>query len=106
MGILWIIIVGFVAGIMARLLSPGLDMLRSMTGRPTFGVLPWRHDLWLDAEDSLDLDARPRVVLPPLLRRLEDAGIERSRITILIATGLHRPATPAEAPSFFPIDGR
>ncbi|HEX3955655.1 MAG TPA: cobyric acid synthase [Trebonia sp.] len=49
-----------------RLLSPGLDMLRSMTGRPTFGVLPWRHDLWLDAEDSLDLDARPRVVLPPL----------------------------------------
>jgi nickel-dependent lactate racemase len=37
-----------------------------------------------------------RVVLPPLLRRLEDAGIERSRITILVATGLHRPATPAE----------
>ncbi|MCW2933800.1 MAG: hypothetical protein JWM19_4762 [Actinomycetia bacterium] len=48
-----------------RLLSPGLDMLRSMTGRPTYGVLPWRHDLWLDAEDSLDLDTRPRVVLPP-----------------------------------------
>jgi lactate racemase len=37
-----------------------------------------------------------RVVLPPLLRRLEAAGMERSRITILIATGLHRPATPAE----------
>jgi nickel-dependent lactate racemase len=37
-----------------------------------------------------------RVVLPPLLRRLEDAGVERSRITILIATGLHRPATPTE----------
>jgi nickel-dependent lactate racemase len=36
------------------------------------------------------------VVLPPLLRRLEDAGVERSGITILIATGLHRPATPAE----------
>jgi len=50
----------------ARLLSPGLDMLRSMTGRPTYGVLPWRHDLWLDAEDSLDLDTRPRAVLPPL----------------------------------------
>lgn len=37
-----------------------------MTGRPTYGVLPWRHDLWLDAEDSLDLDTRPRAVLPPL----------------------------------------
>jgi adenosylcobyric acid synthase len=49
-----------------RLLAPGLDMLRAMTGRPTYGVLPWRHDLWLDAEDSLDLDTRPRHVLPPL----------------------------------------
>ncbi len=37
-----------------------------------------------------------RVVLPPLLRRLEDAGIARERITILVATGLHRAATPAE----------
>jgi adenosylcobyric acid synthase len=48
-----------------RLLAPGLDMLRSMTGRPTLGVLPWRRDLWLDAEDSLDLDSRPRAALPP-----------------------------------------
>jgi adenosylcobyric acid synthase len=48
-----------------RLLAPGLDMLTSMTGRPTFGVLPWREDLWLDAEDSLDLDARPRAALAP-----------------------------------------
>jgi adenosylcobyric acid synthase len=48
-----------------RLLAPGLDMLRSMTGRPTLGVLPWRKDLWLDAEDSLDLDSRPRAALPP-----------------------------------------
>ena len=48
-----------------RLLAPGLDMLTSMTGRPVLGVLPWRGDLWLDAEDSLDLDARPRAALPP-----------------------------------------
>jgi adenosylcobyric acid synthase len=48
-----------------RLLAPGLDMLTSMTGRPVLGVLPWRHDLWLDAEDSLDLDSRPRAALPP-----------------------------------------
>jgi len=48
-----------------RLLAPGLEMLQSMTGRPTLGVLPWRRDLWLDAEDSLDLDSRPRAALPP-----------------------------------------
>ncbi|HEY2948094.1 MAG TPA: cobyric acid synthase [Micromonosporaceae bacterium] len=35
------------------LLQPGLDMLAAVTGRPTFGVLPWHLDLWLDAEDSL-----------------------------------------------------
>ena len=37
-----------------------------------------------------------REVLPPMLARLEAAGIPRSAITILIATGLHRPATEAE----------
>src|SRR5208282_507354 len=37
-----------------------------------------------------------REVLPPVLARLEAAGIPRQGITILIATGLHRPATEAE----------
>ena len=37
-----------------------------------------------------------RDVLPPLLARLEAAGIPRDGITILIATGLHRPATDEE----------
>ncbi len=37
-----------------------------------------------------------RLVLPPVLNRLERAGILRESITILIATGLHRPATDAE----------
>ncbi len=35
-------------------------------------------------------------ILPPILRCLEEAGIPRNRILILIATGLHRPSTPAE----------
>jgi len=34
--------------------------------------------------------------LPPLLGRLSQAGIPRENITILIATGLHRPATENE----------
>jgi nickel-dependent lactate racemase len=37
-----------------------------------------------------------RLVLPPVLSRLERAGIPSDRITILVATGLHRPATEAE----------
>jgi nickel-dependent lactate racemase len=37
-----------------------------------------------------------RVTLPPLLARLEGAGIARENITILIATGLHRAATEDE----------
>ena len=37
-----------------------------------------------------------RLTLPPVLRRLEEAGIAREQITILIATGLHRPATDHE----------
>jgi nickel-dependent lactate racemase len=37
-----------------------------------------------------------RQTLPPVLACLEQAGIPRESITILIATGLHRPATGAE----------
>jgi len=37
-----------------------------------------------------------RMTLPPLLARLERAGVPRDNITILIATGLHRPASQAE----------
>src|SRR6201996_3755238 len=36
------------------------------------------------------------VTLPPLLARLHQAGIPVEGVTILIATGLHREATPAE----------
>jgi nickel-dependent lactate racemase len=37
-----------------------------------------------------------RVILPPLLRKLEEQGIARKDILILIATGLHRPNEGAE----------
>jgi lactate racemase len=39
------------------------------------------------------------ITLPPLLERLHAAGIPTGGVTILIATGLHRPATPAEIES-------
>ena len=36
------------------------------------------------------------LLLPPIVRELEAAGLPRDRITILIATGLHRPAPEDE----------
>ncbi len=37
-----------------------------------------------------------KLLLPPVLDVLEEAGITRNNITLLIATGLHRPSTPEE----------
>jgi lactate racemase len=37
-----------------------------------------------------------RLVLPPLLKRLHAAGIPKEHVMLLIATGLHRPATQGE----------
>jgi adenosylcobyric acid synthase len=39
------------------LLEPGLRQLTALTGRDVLGVLPWREELWLDAEDSLSYAA-------------------------------------------------
>jgi adenosylcobyric acid synthase len=46
------------------LLEPGLRQLLERTGRPTYGVLPYADELWLDAEDSLSVVAH-RVVGRP-----------------------------------------
>lgn len=40
------------------LLAPGLDQLKELTGRPTYGVLPYSEQLWMDAEDSLSVLGR------------------------------------------------
>jgi adenosylcobyric acid synthase len=39
-----------------ELLESGLTMFTERTGRPFYGVLPWRDGLEMDAEDSLALD--------------------------------------------------
>src|SRR5246127_2840707 len=46
------------------LLEPGLQQLLAVTGRPTYGVLPYTDELWLDAEDSLSVVAH-RIVGTP-----------------------------------------
>ncbi|WP_170066819.1 cobyric acid synthase [Vibrio gangliei] len=37
-----------------ELLKPGLTWLEAKTGKPVIGVLPYLHDLQLDAEDAVD----------------------------------------------------
>jgi adenosylcobyric acid synthase len=46
------------------LLAPGLDRLAELTGRPTYGVLPFSDRLWLDAEDSVSVLAHRIVGVP------------------------------------------
>ncbi|MFF1697474.1 cobyric acid synthase [Streptomyces sp. NPDC058257] len=52
------------------LLEPGLDMLHGLTGRRTFGVLPFQHGLGIDEEDGLRVSlrgaVRESVVAPPV----------------------------------------
>jgi nickel-dependent lactate racemase len=45
-----------------------------------------------------------RLLLPPILEILETSGLRRQNITILIATGLHRPSTPTELDTMFGPD--
>ncbi|WP_344490275.1 cobyric acid synthase [Streptomyces enissocaesilis] len=51
------------------LLEPGLDMLEGLTGRRTYGVLPFAHGLGIDEEDGLRVSlrgaVRESVVAPP-----------------------------------------
>ncbi|MBW8752366.1 MAG: cobyric acid synthase, partial [Propionibacteriales bacterium] len=47
------LVAGFVANKFRgdpALLAPGIDELTRLTGRTTYGVLPWHPDLWLDSE--------------------------------------------------------
>ncbi|MFD5098209.1 cobyric acid synthase [Streptomyces albidochromogenes] len=52
------------------LLEPGLDMLEGLTGRRTYGVLPYAHGLGIDEEDGLRVSlrgaVRESVVAPPV----------------------------------------
>ncbi|MGD8784785.1 MAG: cobyric acid synthase, partial [Thioalkalispiraceae bacterium] len=57
------------------LLQPGLDWLEQRTAKPVLGVLPYIHDLFLDAEDSIascsaekSESERCQVVIPVLSR--------------------------------------
>ncbi|MFF0310680.1 cobyric acid synthase [Streptosporangium sp. NPDC004379] len=61
-----------------ELLEPALGMIRELTGREVYGVLPWLEGAWLDAEDSLALDNRPAVgTRPPYGRQTLRVAVVR-----------------------------
>jgi adenosylcobyric acid synthase len=66
------------------LLAPGLDQLAALTGRPTYGVVPFADGMWLDAEDSLSVQPH-RIVGEPRPPRggewLKVAAIRLPRIS-------------------------
>ncbi|MEU1730643.1 cobyric acid synthase [Streptosporangium sp. NPDC020145] len=60
-----------------EILAPGLDMIRGLTGREVYGVLPWLDGLWLDVEDSLALNGRPTAARPPYGRQTLRVAVVR-----------------------------
>ena len=76
------------ASLEAALDSPtaGLPLSEIATGRRSAAI----------SVCDITRPAPNRQVLPPILERLHRAGIAKEDVTILIATGLHRPATDSE----------
>ena len=83
------------------LLAPGLTQLDELTGRPTYGVIPFDDGFWLDTEDSVSVQAH-RVVgqpLPPIGEQwLRVAAQKPATIALKMrprivssAGGLHQP---------------
>ncbi len=62
------------------LLAPGLDQLERLTGRPTYGVIPYDDGLWLDAEDSLSVQAHRIVGIPGQARGVDSLRVAAVRL--------------------------
>jgi adenosylcobyric acid synthase len=89
-----------------RVLQPGLDELSRRTGVPFAGVLPWLPDVWLDAEDTLEVagwrvqGAAPgalRVAVVRLPRLSNGTDVEalaaESGVEVLVTTDVHSVAS-------------
>ena len=67
------------------------EALRSPAGTPPLRELARGRSSACVVISDITRPVPNQVILPPLLSALEEAGIQRDAITILIATGLHRP---------------
>src|SRR5579862_1707440 len=70
--------------------------LDAPTGRPPLIEMARGNHTAAISVCDITRPAPNREILPAVIGRLEAGGIPREGITILIATGLHRPATEAE----------
>lgn len=77
------------AGAVARSLA------RPIRSRPLAEIARGRGSACVVISDITRPVPNP-VLLGPILRTLEEAGVPRERILILVATGMHRPSTPEE----------
>jgi len=68
------------------LLESGLSMIKKATGRPVLGTIPYLGGLWLDVEDSLDLEKDRGPMRPPLGRWMP--------MTVLPRVDLPQPDSP------------
>jgi len=62
------------------LLAPGLRWLEELTDRPTYGVIPYREELWLDTEDSLSVAAGRTLGVPQPPRGREALDVAAVRL--------------------------
>jgi nickel-dependent lactate racemase len=70
--------------------------LDAPVGRPALGEMARGKKTAAISVCDITRPTPNRVTLPHILKRLEGAGMRREDITVLIATGLHRPATEDE----------
>jgi len=70
--------------------------LRQTRGGPPLAELAERAKTACIVVCDITRPAPNKIVLPPMLKTLEEHGISPENITILIATGLHRPSTADE----------
>ena len=62
------------------LLAPGLEQLERLSGRPTYGVVPYDDGLWLDAEDSLSVQSHRIVGIPEQARGTDTLRVAAIRL--------------------------
>lgn len=62
------------------LLAPGLEQLERLSGRPTYGVVPYDDGLWLDAEDSLSVQSHRIVGKPEQARGTDTLRVAAVRL--------------------------
>jgi len=93
------------------LLQPGLDWLEAHTGKPVLGVLPYLHDLHLEAEDAVNASQAAkqtdalRVVVPVLPRISNHTDFDPLRLHPQVNLQFIGPGQPVPAADLIILPG-